>query len=60
MAQVEIRLLQRDLTTVLRALARVRIIHLHRMEVAGAEKGRGETLGWGLLSREAAGTVRVG
>jgi hypothetical protein len=56
MAQVEILLLQRDLTTVLRALARERIIHLHRMEVAGAEPDRGEKFGSDLLSRYAAFT----
>lgn len=56
MAQVEILLLQRDLTTVLRALARERIIHLHRMEVAGAEQDRGERFSSDLLSRYAAFT----
>jgi V/A-type H+-transporting ATPase subunit I len=56
MAQVEILLLQRDLTAVFRALARARIIHLHRMEVAGAEEEGGEKFGSDLLSRYAAFT----
>jgi V/A-type H+-transporting ATPase subunit I len=54
MAQVEILLLQRDMTAVLRALARARIIHLHRMEVAGAEEEGGGRFGGDLSGRYAA------
>lgn len=54
MAQVEILLLQRDLAKVLRTLARARIIHLHRMEVAGPnEEGFGR-FGGDLHTRYAA------
>jgi len=53
MAQVEILLLQRDLAEVLRSLARKKIIHLHRMEVAGAEEEMGERFGSDLPGRYA-------
>lgn len=56
MAQVEILLLQRDLTTALRALARARIIHLHRVEVAGSEQEVSGKIGGDLLGRYAAFT----